>query len=129
MKVNQCELIEPLTCNEDDAVPEVAKLLRKHQQRRIVVTNKEQVPIGIISTTDMNNKVVAENKEAEKLIAKDIMTSPIHIVCDINDKVSEIFNKMKEKNCYYCPVTKHDKVYGILTYGEVVRATQQLYNG
>lgn len=130
MLVKNCTLIKPLSCNKETSVVEVAKILRDNKQRRIIVVDENKSPIGIISTTDINNRVVAENKSASKLKAQDIMTSPIFLTCDINDNLNDIFKKMVEHESFFCPVTKDSKLYGILTYGELMRGVhEKIKNG
>ena len=121
MQVKDCTLIRPLYCKKEMNVVEVAKTLKQHKQRRIIVVDDNEFPIGIISTTDINNRVVAEGKDASKLKALDIMTSPIFLTCDIYDKLDDIFSKMVEHESYFCPVTKDKKIYGVLTYGELIK--------
>ena len=121
MKVKDCTLIKPLYCYEETNAVEVAKFLRDNKQRRIIVVDESERPIGIISTTDINNRVVAEKKEYSKLKAKDIMTSPIYLTCDENDDLNDIFKKMVEHESFFCPVTKESRLYGVLTYGELMR--------
>ncbi len=120
MLVSECTLIRPVSCRQDEDIAEVASKLRDNKQRRIIVVDNNESPIGIISTTDINNKVVAENKDPKNLKAEDIMTSPIYLVCDINDGLDMIFRKMVEHESFFCPVTDNQKLYGILTYGELV---------
>lgn len=119
MMVKDCTLIKPLYCKKEANLVEVAKILRQNEQRRIIVIDENEFPIGIISTTDINNRAVAENKDASKLKAEAIMTSPIYLTCDINDKLNEVFNKMLKHESFFCPVTKGGKLYGIITYGEL----------
>ena len=126
MNVSQCTLINALSCSPETPLPQVARILREHKQRRILVVNQNQEPIGILSTTDMNNRVIAENQNASTLAAQDIMTQPIHLVCDLNDSLNEVYHKMIKKTSYYCPVTREGKLYGILTYGEMVRCLNHL---
>jgi signal-transduction protein with cAMP-binding, CBS, and nucleotidyltransferase domain len=121
MKVDECTLIKPLYCNKDTALVEVAKILRENKQRRILVVDENEAPVGIISTTDINNKIVAENKDASKLKAHEIMTSPIYLTCDIEDSLNQVYCKMRQHESFFCPVTKDKKLYGILTYGEILQ--------
>lgn len=121
MLVKNCTLIKPLFCKKETTVVEVARILRDNKQRRVIVVDENEAPIGIISTTDINNKVVAENKYASKLKAKDIMTSPIYLTCDISDNLNDIFKKMVEHESLFCPVIKDKKLYGVLTYGELMK--------
>ena len=121
MQVKGCTLLKPLYCKKETSVVEVARLLRDNKQRRIIVVNDNNFPIGIISTTDINNLVVAENKDPLKFHAKDIMTSPIYLTCDSEDNLNDIFNKMLKHESFFCPVTKESRLYGVLTYGEIVK--------
>lgn len=125
MLVKNCTLLKPLSCDNETNIVEVAKMLRDNKQRRIIVVNENDEPIGIISTTDINNKVVAENKEASSLKAEDVMTHPIYLTCDIDDNLNDIFKKMVEHQSFFCPVTKDKKLYGILTYGELMNRVHE----
>ena len=121
MHVKDCTLVKPLYCNKTAKAVEVAKLLRDNKQRRIIVVDGKLHPVGIISITDINNKVVAENKDAMELRAHEIMTSPIYLVCDIKDDLTDVFKKMLHHETFFCPVIKNNELYGILTYGEIIK--------
>ncbi|MDD9953989.1 MAG: CBS domain-containing protein [Candidatus Woesearchaeota archaeon] len=125
MKVENCDLIKPLGCTEDDTVQHVAQCLRDNKQRRSVIVNADGAPVGVVSTTDINNKVVAEGKDATQTKASEIMTSPIHVVCDMGDDVEGIYEQMVEKSSFFCPVTKEGKLHGVLTYGEIMAKARE----
>ncbi len=129
MLVKNCTLIKPLCCNEDDSVVKAAKILRKNKQRRLIVINKEKEPVGIISTTDLSNRVVAENRLPETLKAKDIMTAPIYLVCDIKDSLDMLYEKMLKHKSFFVPVTKNKKLFGIITYGEIIKRIGEIADG
>lgn len=121
MHVENCRLIKPLSCSKETSVVEAAKKLMENKQRRLIVIDESEYPVGIISTTDISNKVVAENKDASKLRAEDIMTSPVYLVCDLNGDANEIFRKMVHHETFFVPVLKDNKLFGILTYGELMK--------
>lgn len=125
MKAINCTLIKPLTCTESEDVKSIAQILRDNKQRRVIVVDSKKYPVGIVSTTDINNRVVAEGKDAIKTKAKEVMTSPLYLVCDVNDEVNEIFHKMVKHESFFVPVTKSKKIYGILTYGELLKSAQK----
>ena len=100
MNLKNCTLIEPFFCNEGDTVIEVAKKLRTSTLRQLFVVENNQ-PVGVISTTDINNRVVAEGKDPHNLQAKDIMSKPIELF-QITDNVIEVYKKMKEKKRLIC---------------------------
>ena len=121
MHIENCRLIKPLSCRKKTSAVEAAKLLRENKQKRLIVINESEYPVGILSTTDISNKVVAENKDSSKLKSEDIMTSPVYLVCDINDDANEIFRKMVHHETFFVPVLKDEKLFGVLTYGELMK--------
>jgi len=111
-------LRQVIICNEDDDVVEVAKILRDTRHRHLIVVNTEKEPLGIISTVDICNKVVCEEKDPKELKAKDIMTAPIK-TADFNDSYEEAYKKMIEGDLLSIPVTKERKLIGILNFDRV----------
>ena len=121
MKAEQCRLLKPVMASKDASVKEVAKLLCEKKQRRCVLIDSNQAPVGIVSVTDMSNKVVAEGLDAANTKASDVMVSPIHLVIDGSCELEEVYTSMQEKKSYFVPITKEGKLYGILTYAELMR--------
>ena len=120
MVVSDCTMIEALCCKEDDSVVDVAKKIREHLIRHIYVVDSDGKPVGVISNTDMNNRVVAEGKDPSTMKAKDIMTSPI-VSVESNLDEREAYGICVKNEIVTCPVTKDGKVVGIVTINELVR--------
>ena len=129
MIVQNCTLIRALKCNDTQTAYDAANVLKENKQRRLIVVGSDEKPIGILSTTDINNKVVAENKIAKDTKVQDIMTSNIYLVCDVNDDLNQIYKKMHEHETFFVPVTKNNKLYGILTYAELMKRANVKLNG
>ena len=121
MRVKNCVLIEPFTCLETDSVVEVAKKLRTTTLRHIFVVDAKNFPKGIISVIDINNRVVAENKDANKLKAKDIMTTPVDIV-SVGDDTDIISKDMIKKGRVMNPVVnENNMMVGIITLNQCLK--------
>ena len=115
------ELLQDVVfCNEKDSVLEVSRVLRDTQNRHLVVVDSKKKPVGIISTVDVNNRVVAEGKNPSTTLAKDIMTKPIETV-DISVTCEEAYQKMIKKGTYSIPVTEKDKLIGSLNFDQILR--------
>lgn len=112
MKINQCKIRKAISCDREENVVEIAKKLRDGKERHIVVVENEK-PVGIISTTDMNNRVIAEEKNLNKTKAEDIMTESI-VVRDINDSLGETYTQMIKAGVFSCVITEKGKLKGIL---------------
>ncbi|MEM4243160.1 MAG: CBS domain-containing protein, partial [Candidatus Woesearchaeota archaeon] len=119
-----CVLIEPFTCKESESVVEVAKKLRKTTLRHVFVVNDAMLPTGIISVIDINNRVVAEGRDANKLQAKDIMSKPVDLI-DVNDELDAAAKLFASKNRVMNPVVKDQKMVGILTVNEIFRHSEE----
>lgn len=117
-------MIEPLSCEECESIVEVAKKLREHVIRYIYVVNEKGSPVGVISTTDMNNRVVAEGKNPSETLAKDIMTTPIHAV-DVNSEEKKAYEECLKNNVATCAVTEDGKLIGLVTVHELLRKVSE----
>ena len=123
--IKECVMIEPLYCNGEDSIVEVAKKLREHLIRYIYVVDSEGKPVGVISTTDINNRVVAEGKNPSELSAKDVMTKPIHSFEEDSDE-KEVYRACVKNEIATCPVTKDGKLVGIISIHELLRKIAQV---
>lgn len=119
MEVKKCKLIKALSCEENDSCIKVAKIMRDNKERHIVVC-KDMKPIGIISSVDLVNNVMAEGKDPKKLRAKDVMVSPVHIL-DASESVIKAYFDMAKMNIYSCPVVENNKLIGNLALHETLR--------
>ena len=116
--INKEEIQDAVFCKEKDTVLEVSKILRDTQSRHIIIVNENLKPVGIISTVDINNRVVAEGKNASSLKALDIMTKPIETV-ELDSDYNEAYRKMIGKGTYSIPVTKDGKLIGLLGFNQL----------
>ncbi len=113
--IDKNHLHDVVVCKEDDTLLEVSRILRDTQSRHLIVVNKNLSPMGIISTVDINNRIVAEEKDPKKIKAKEMMTKPIASV-DINTSYQEAYEKMIAKGTYSLPVTEKGKLIGMLDF-------------
>lgn len=118
MEVKNCNLVKNPSCKETDTVAKIAKELDKSGQRSILVMHEKR-PIGIVSATDIVNKVVAKGKSPEKTTARDIMNK----VCTVeaSENVATAYFAMAKKGFMSCPVVEKDAYKGTLTLHEAVR--------
>lgn len=120
MKVKDCVLIEAFKCNENERVIEVAKKLREITIRHIFVVNDKDWPVGIISIVDINNRVVAEGRDAHTLNAREIMSKPIRVV-DVDEDIDGVYRNMVEKGHVMNAVVKEGKMIGIITLHQILK--------
>jgi len=118
MIIKNCNLIKVVSCDKKEGIVDVAKKLKRNKVRHIIVTDNNK-PMGLISTTDINNRVVAMNKDLKKTKAEDVMTSPI-LTKDANDSLPQAYMEMIKANVFSCPITKNNKLIGVLDLKEAM---------
>ena len=123
--LKDCKLFDGVLVKEKDNVVEVAKKLKKFQERRIFVLNSKKYPVGIISIVDINDRVVSLNKNLKKTFAKDIMSSPVNLVLDINISLEEAKKMMIHNNNYYIPIIDKGKLKGLLSYSALIESLKK----
>jgi CBS domain-containing protein len=120
MNLRNVHLDEPLTAPATASVIEIARLLRDKKRRHIYLLDEKEFPIGIISITDINAKVVAEGKSPDGLVATDIMTTPLHMI-DIENDIEKAYYEMVAHETLAVPVTDNGLLAGVLSLSEALR--------
>lgn len=114
------KLREAIICRENENVLEVSRILRDTKSRHLIVLDTKDKPVGIISTIDLNNRVLSEEKDPKQLKAKDIMTKNIQSV-KIEDNYEKAFQIMSQLGTYSIPVTRNNKLLGLLEFTTTLR--------
>lgn len=112
LKVHPC-----LKTGLNTSVKEIAKILKKEGERRIFIVDKDDVLKGIVTTTDLVYKVLAQDKT--NVTAKDIMTKKVSVV-DIEDPIEKALGVMNSHKTFVCPVVEKGKLKGVLPYHEII---------
>lgn len=108
-------MTDAVVCRFDESVLEVSRILRDTQRRHLIVLDEKDKPVGIISTVDINNRVVAEGKEPRNLKAQEIMTKNINYV-SVEDTYEKAFQAMAKLGTNSIPVTRGGKLLGMLEF-------------
>ena len=119
MKTNIAK-VEPNT-----TVLDASKLMKKRNIGNVIVVEKKQ-PIGILTESDILKKVVAEGKLAEKVLVKDVMSTPI-IVIEPYGSLEEAMKTMGKCNVRRLPVIENDELIGIITQKDISRISPILH--
>ena len=110
--------------NHDKTVQDAAQVMVKHRVGSIIVV-KDSNPIGIITETDINKKVVAPGKDPRKLKTKDIMSAPL-VFSNPDEDILVTVEKMKKHKVKRIPVVEKGKIVGIVADTDVARASPDM---
>jgi signal-transduction protein with cAMP-binding, CBS, and nucleotidyltransferase domain len=113
-----------INIEHNKTVQEAAKKMVKHRVGSIIVV-KNNNPIGIITETDLNKKVVAPAKDPRKLKVTDIMSSPI-VFANPQDDIVTAVEKMEKHRIKRLPVIVKKKIVGIITNTDIARASPEM---
>ncbi|HJU35273.1 MAG TPA: CBS domain-containing protein [Nitrososphaera sp.] len=101
---------------------DVAKLMTKHKIGSIVVIeSNNKKPVGIVTERDIISKVSAQNKNADQIAVKDIMSSPLVTVKAI-DSIDTAAETLAENKVKRLVVLEQDgSMVGLLSVSDIAR--------
>ncbi len=109
-------ICEAVTAKKTKGLAEAMKLLHKKRSERLVVLDKKDKLLGIVSAWDIYN-----NYENEELTLEDIMKTDINRL-NINEKFEEAVKIISESATGYLPLVDEDGVFkGIITNEGIIK--------
>ncbi len=115
-----------LTTRKEDSVLSMLERLQKHRIGAVVVTNKENVPIGIITERDVIQALVTYKEEIFKKQAQDIMSAPV-LTLDPDEDINSAVILMTLNGIRRIPITKDNKLVGLISYRDLTNALHKSY--
>jgi len=119
MKTGKCKLLKHHEIPMGKSIVDAAKLIKKAKTRHVYVT-KRKIPMGVISSIDIVNDVIADGKDPKKTKVEDIMKKPIY-ACNHDDSIVDCYFKIAKYNVAAIPVLKKDKIIGLLSAQEMMK--------
>ncbi len=100
----------------DIPVTDALATMRRRYIHSVIVQKSETNPeYGIVTTTDICDKIVAQDQDPGKTKVRDIMTSPL-IMIKADMTVTECARIMKEKKIHHLPVVdEHNTLIGMIS--------------
>jgi CBS domain-containing protein len=93
----------------------LATMRRRYINSVIVKKSKSNPEYGILTSTDISDKIVAQEQNPATIKVRDIMTSPT-ITVNEHTPIKECAQIMKEKNFHHLPVVnKKGEVIGMIS--------------
>lgn len=108
------------TVRTDDSVHAAVLKMNKFQIGSVIVTNNGRA-VGIITERNILERIVEPRLDPATIWAKDIMSSPL-VTVEPNDTVDEAAKIMAQKRIKKLPVVEGDKVVGVVSTSDIVRA-------
>jgi len=108
------------TVRTDDSVHDAVVKMNKFDVGSVIVTSNNR-PVGIITSKNVLVRIVEPRLDAGVVCAKDIMSSPL-ITIDASAPLEEAAKLMAQRHIKKLAVVEGDKVVGVLSTSDIVRA-------
>ncbi len=108
-----------VTVEGDKTVLEAAKLMSLNKFSSLVVTNEGKT-VGIITERDLVRKVLAEDRDPNKLLIYQIMSTEL-VTTTSETSIESAATIMTEQKVRRLPVVKDEKLVGIVTASDIAR--------
>ncbi|MEK6745139.1 MAG: DUF294 nucleotidyltransferase-like domain-containing protein [Nitrospirota bacterium] len=102
-----------VTVREDTTIRDAAQEMSKNRISCLIVMDRNELPVGIVTDRDLREKVVARGRNVNDPV-EDIMTLPL-IRVDVKDYCFDAVLKMIKHNIHHILVIKDGKLKGILS--------------
>ncbi len=115
---------DTLTMETDKFVDEAVELMKERNQRCVLVSHKGEV-VGILSKTDIVNKVTSEGRNPSKVRLREIMTSPVAAIGP-QTTVKEAMEVMKNRNIKQVMVHAYSAALGLVSLEDIYKAMESI---
>lgn len=120
--VSQIMSTDLFTVHEDDLVDLVVNMMNWQKVQYIPVENDEDELVGLITTTSLLTHF-SNDQNGDLHSAKDIMTTEFPVI-SAGSKTNEAIDLLIASGTHCLPVMEDDKLVGILTTGDIVKAAK-----
>lgn len=110
-----------ITATPGTKVNEIAIILTSQKIGTVVISSDQKTAEGIVSERDIVRAIAERGISSLGLIAADIMTRKL-VTCTRDATADQILSIMSERRFRHMPVLENDKLVGLITQGDVVKA-------
>ena len=99
---------------------------RRHVHSLVVNITDDQLTYGIVTSTDIRDKILAADRNPSDVRVREIMTAPVHIAKP-GWTLKECSQKMQAHNIHHMPVVGEDgELIGIISATDLFRAAEEV---
>jgi signal-transduction protein with cAMP-binding, CBS, and nucleotidyltransferase domain len=109
------------TIGPEAKVLEALELMAKKGLGALIVVEKDEEVVGVLSERDYARKIILMGRHSEDTPVKDIMTKEVYGV-HFDTTAEECMALMTDKHIRHLPVCKDGKLAGVISIGDVVKA-------
>jgi len=122
MRVSGYMVKNPITSGPETSVKDIAKLMQENSIGSVILV-EDKKPIGIVTESDLVQRVLAPGKDPDSTKALDVCSKPVISICsrtpDLLDLDDAMDYMIKNKIRRLVVVDRQEKVSGILTADDI----------
>ena len=88
-----------------------------------IIVTENDVPVGIVTKSDLLSRVIVANKDPKKTEIRSIMSSPL-ITIPKDKPILDAIRELRNKNISRLIVTDNGKPYGLVSETDLIKAVQ-----
>ncbi|MCG7982418.1 MAG: CBS domain-containing protein [Candidatus Thiodiazotropha lotti] len=109
-----------LSVDANETVFRALEIMAEHDIGSLLVMDGDRVS-GLFSERDYARGIISNGRTSKETMVKEIMTSQVVVVTP-EQSIEECMAIMTEKRVRHLPVMKDDKLVGIISIGDLVKA-------
>ncbi len=125
-KIQDIMMKDVLTTDHDDTVLSMAEKMHKNRLGAIVIVDRENYPIGIVTERDILRALITYKEKAVGTRAGDIMSAPV-LTLEPEEDMDSAIMQMQLNRVRRIPVTKENKLIGIVSYRDLTNALRKSF--
>jgi len=116
-----------IVVDQDSSVSYALTLMRRRNIHSVVVDLSQDPPAyGIVTTTDIRDKIIAEDRNPAETRVREIMSAPI-ITGSPDWSLKECSIKMQELGIHHIPIADRDGLLiGLISATDIFRAAEEI---
>jgi len=119
MKVADLMARRPVACSPDTSIAEAARMMRDAHVSSLGVTDAAGALLGIVTTRDLSNRVLADGRDPSGPISGVMTAEPVALTPD--GLGSDILHFMLERRIGHLPVVEAGRFVGMVTQTDLTR--------
>ena len=98
---------------------------RRNIHSLVVVIDERKLSYGILTTTDIRDKIIASERNPAEMRVREIMTAPL-LTADPEWTLKDCALKMHEYNIHHMPVVEGGAIIGLISVTDIFRAAEEI---
>jgi CBS domain-containing protein len=116
-----------IVVDPDSSVSHALTLMRRRRIHSLLVDLSGRTPTyGIITTTDIRDKIIGQGRNPAEVTVRDIMTAPVY-TANPDWTLRETSMKMQQLHIHHLPVADEDgNLLGIISVTDIFMAAEEI---